>query len=93
MQKMLILNIIIITGTMTMAYGLNTGFFAGIPHTFVNGIYESICNDMCFDQIKNSSTKGYDPNFLKIQLVKDSCYEALKSGYSMGFCDKNLGTL
>jgi hypothetical protein len=84
---------LIITSEPTIIQGLKTGFVAGIPHTIVNGVYKSIYNDMCFDLIKNSATKGYDPKFLSMPIVKESCNEALKSGYIMGFCDKSLGTL
>ena len=72
--------------------GLNTGFFAGIPHNFVNGEYTPICYEMCFDLVKNPNTKGYDPKFLSMPEVKKVCTDAKDYG-DMGYCDKSLGTL
>ena len=80
------LTIYLVTSNFVMnASGLE-GFFAGIPHTFVNGIYESICNEMCYDLIKNPSTKGYHAKFLAIPVVKDSCIDAESYAKEMGFC-------
>lgn len=85
--------LIILTSQPIITNGLDSGFFAGIPHKIVNGIYISICNEMCFDAIKNSTTKGYDQEFLSLQKVKDTCVDAVNDGYKMGYCDKSLGTL
>ena len=86
------LTIYLVTSNFVMnASGLE-GFFAGIPHSFVNGEYTSICYQMCFDLIKNSSTKGYDPKFLSMPEVKKVCTDAKDYG-DMGYCDKSLGTL
>lgn len=51
------------------------------------------CDFMCYDILKNYSTKGYDPKFLAMPVVKISCVIATNDGATLGFCDKNLGTL
>lgn len=55
--------------------------------------YEVKCYDMCYSLMKNYSTKGYDPRFLAIPLVKPTCIDAIKDGAILGFCSKELGTL
>jgi len=75
----IIISFSLIIGSIQTIDGLNTGF--------VNRVYTVFCNQMCFDLIKNPSTKGYDPEFLKIPLVKQTCSDAMEYGKSMGFCD------
>ena len=75
----IIISLFLIIGLTQTIDGLNTGF--------VNGVYTVFCNQMCFDLIKNQSTKGYDPEFLKIPLVKQTCSDAMEYSKSMGFCD------
>lgn len=55
--------------------------------------YEIKCYDMCYSLSKNYSTRGYDPRFLAIPLVKPTCIDAIKDGAILGFCSKELGTL
>jgi len=88
----IIIIVFFMIGNITTIFGLDTGFFAGIPHTFVNGVYKSICNEMCFDLNENSATKGYDPQFLALPMVKITCIDAKDYG-KMGYCDKSFGTL
>lgn len=64
-----------------------------IPPTPKPYVYEVKCYDMCFDSMKNYETKGYDPKFLTIPQVKHTCIDARNYNSTMGFCDKNLGTL
>lgn len=54
--------------------------------------------EMCYDPIKNASTNGYDPAFLKLPIVLETCQESHKdlSAVGMkdlGYCSKELGTL
>ena len=71
--------------TSGIAHALNTGF--------VNGVYTVFCNEMCYDLIKNQSTKGYDPKFLSLTEVKENCKIVQSFNVSMGYCDKLLGTI
>ena len=73
-----IVAILIVSLLMQNADALRTGF--------VNGVYTVFCDQMCFDLVKNAPTKGYDPKFLAMPVVKESCIDAKDYGKQMGFC-------
>lgn len=81
-----IVSLIFVAGNYETIHSLGSGFFPSIPHKFVDGEYRTICNEMCFDLMKNSATKGYDPNFLKTPKVKQTCIDAGTYSKQMGFC-------
>jgi len=81
-QKIIIIALVVATSTAGMSYG------------FIN----SGCTEWCFDLVKNAVTKGFDPNFLAQDVVKQTCKEShidlQRVGMSdLGFCSKELGTL
>jgi len=85
------LKAVLIVSGLVAAIGLTTAAFAYIPGS-------GTCSIFCFDSIKNKSTDGYDPQFLKQPIVKANCLashtDLVKAGLpDLGYCDKQLGTL
>jgi hypothetical protein len=70
-----------------------TPAISGLDSGFVNGVYTVYCYELCYDIYKNPNTKGYDPKFLSMPIVKQTCSEINNHGVMVDFCDKKLGTL
>ena len=86
MKKILSLATIILIAVTIPAYAIGTHI-----GTYFEGAKP--CVILCFDIIKNADTKGYDPQFLKMEKVKTTCQDAINDGVKLGYCDKSLGTL
>jgi len=76
-SKIIIIVLVLLVGQNVEA--LKTGF--------VNGVYIVFCDQMCFDLVKNKSTKGYDPKFLAMPKVQQTCIDSKEYGKNMGFCE------
>ena len=64
----------------------------------VSSVFATGCISLCFDPVKNASTKGFDPKFLEQSDVKQTCLESHADLSVLGlkdlnYCDPSLGTL